>query len=153
MMIYHIKAFFHQKLNWLLGKLESKELDLESAVIQHSVLEIERWANIIVCFCFASAIEIALVSAQLHYHLLPIFHFLSLSIFFGFASLLISVVINSKFPKTARLLEGASVFFVVTAFFIAISIPLPLCLKLTVLVVYVICLILVVLTLYNRFYR
>ncbi|KAF3437988.1 hypothetical protein FNV43_RR20744 [Rhamnella rubrinervis] len=116
--------------------LEGSGLEPELA-IQQSGLEIKGWAKMIVCFCFASAIETALLSAQLHSHLRPIFHFLSLSILFGFASLIVSKLIKSKFPNTARVLEAASVFFVVTAFFIAISIPLPLYLKLSVLVVYV----------------
>ncbi|KAF3437987.1 hypothetical protein FNV43_RR20743 [Rhamnella rubrinervis] len=132
--------------------LEPEQIDLE-AEIQQSVLEIKGSAKIIVCFCFASAIEIALVSAQLHSHLLPIFHFLSLSILLGFAALLISKLIKSMFPNAARVLEAASVFFVVTAFFIAISIPFPLYLKLAVLVVYAVCLIFVLRALYNHFYR
>ncbi|KAF3437981.1 hypothetical protein FNV43_RR20737 [Rhamnella rubrinervis] len=115
--------------------LEPEEIDSEVEIqqsgsglkpelaIRQLGLEIKGWAKIIVCFCFVSAIEIALLSAQLHSHLFPIFHFLSLSILFGFVSLLISKLINSKFPNTARVLEAASVYFVVTAFFIAISIP------------------------------
>ncbi|KAF3437982.1 hypothetical protein FNV43_RR20738 [Rhamnella rubrinervis] len=92
--------------------------------IQQSGLEIKGWAKIIVCFCFASAIQIALLSAQLHSHLFPIIRFLSLSILFGFASLLISKLTNSKFPNIAQMLEAAAVCFAVIAFFIAISIPI-----------------------------
>ncbi|KAF3437977.1 hypothetical protein FNV43_RR20733 [Rhamnella rubrinervis] len=152
--MYHLRAFFHQKLNWLVGKLVPQELDPESAaVIQHSLLEVGHWDKIIIGACFASAIKIALVCAEPDSRPLPIFHFLSFSILFGFASLFMSKAINTKFPNTARVLEGASVFFVVTAFFIAISIPFPLYLKLTVLVAFTVCLILVILRLYNRFYR
>ncbi|KAF3437984.1 hypothetical protein FNV43_RR20740 [Rhamnella rubrinervis] len=136
--------------------LEGSGLEPELAIQQAGLemgLEIKRWTKMIVCFCLASAIEVAILSAQLLSHLLPIFHSLSLSILFGFASLLIGKLMNSKFPNTARVLEAASVFFVVTAFFIAISIPFPLYLKLTVLVVYIICLILLPLAFYNRFYR
>ena len=155
-MINSMKAFYDQILKRVLQKLpqfgvsESEELGTESAAVQQSGLEIERWAKIIVSFCFASSIEIALVWAQLHSHLPPIFHFLSLFILFGFTSLVLSKFLNSKFPNMARVLEGASVFFVVTSFFVAISIPFPFYLKLTIWVVYAICLLLLVL--YNRFY-
>ena len=125
----------------------AQEPNREEPVIERPVFEI------IVCLCFAAATEIALVSAQLQHPLLPIFHFLSLSVLFGFASIFMSKVINTEFPNAARVLETASVFFVVTAFFIAISIPFPLSLKLTVFAVYIVCFNLVILTLYNRFYR
>ncbi|KAF3437967.1 hypothetical protein FNV43_RR20723 [Rhamnella rubrinervis] len=88
------------------------------------------WAMIVVAFCFTSAVDLAFLSLQIHPRQFPLIIYLfSLTILFGLASLLLSKFIDSKFPNTAQTLEGASVFFVVTAFFIAITIPFPLCLK------------------------
>ncbi|KAF3437971.1 hypothetical protein FNV43_RR20727 [Rhamnella rubrinervis] len=104
------------------------------------------WAMIVVAFCFPSAVDLALLSLQINSRQFPlIFHLFSLTILFGLASLVLSKFINSKFPNAAQTLEGASVFFVVTAFFIAITIPFPLCLKLVAWTIYAICLLLIIL--------
>ena len=105
------------------------------------------WTKIMVAFCVASAVQIAIVSAQSQYQLPPIFKFFSLAILFAFAFFFISKFIDStKFSQSARVLERVGIFFAVTGFFIALTIPFPkgLCLKVTVWVVYVICLTFVV---------
>jgi hypothetical protein len=96
------------------------------------------WTKIMVAFCLASAIDIALLSVQVHSQLPPAFHLLSLVILLAFASFFVSKFINSKFVVTAQVLQKFGVLFTVTAFFMAITIPSPFYLKLTGLAVYII---------------
>ena len=87
------------------------------------------WAEIVIAFCLASAIDIALLSVQVHSQLPVPFHLFSLAILLAFASTVVSKFINPKFLLTAQVLEKSGVFFTVTAFFMAITIPFPFCLK------------------------
>uniref|UniRef100_A0A7N2M6Y6 Uncharacterized protein n=1 Tax=Quercus lobata TaxID=97700 RepID=A0A7N2M6Y6_QUELO len=95
------------------------------------------WAEIVIAFCLASAIDIALLSVQGHSLPAP-FHLFSLAILLAFASIVVSKFINPKFLVTAQVLEKCGVFFTVTAFFIAITIPFPFCLKIAGWVIYAI---------------
>lgn len=96
------------------------------------------WVKVMVAFCFSSAVDIAILSFQVHTHLPPLFFLVSLAILFAFTSFFVSKFVGSKFPRTAMVLERAGVFFVVTGFFIAITIPFPLCLRVVTWVVYAI---------------
>ena len=83
------------------------------------------WAEIVIGFCLASAIDVALLSLQVHSQLPAPFHLFSLAILLSFASIVVSKFINSKFLLTAQVLEKCGVFFTVTVFFVAITIPFP----------------------------
>ena len=87
------------------------------------------WTEIMIGFCLASAIDIALVSVQVHAQLSATFHLLSLAILFAFACFFVSQFIKPKFLVTAQKLQKFGEFFAVTAFFIIITIPIPLYLK------------------------
>jgi len=110
----------------------AQPLDLE--VHNH----IRDWAKIMVTFCLASAPAIALTYAQVHSKYSPIFHVLSFELLLCFASFFVSKFMKSKFPVKARVLNLVGVFFAVTAYFTAITIPLPLWLQIIAWLVYAI---------------
>ena len=89
----------------------------------------KEWTELMVTFCLASAIDIALVSVQVNSQLSTAFHLLSLTILLAFASFVVSKFIKSKLLVSAQVLENFGVFFTITAFFMAITIPFPLYLK------------------------
>jgi hypothetical protein len=93
-------------------------------------------ANIIVYGGLPSASAVALTYAQIHSKYSPIFHVLSFEILLCFAFLLVGNFMNSRFLVIAQVLDLAGVFFGVTAFFTAISIPFPPCLQIITWVVY-----------------
>jgi hypothetical protein len=92
-------------------------------------LDLEVLHNNMVNFCLASATAIALTYAQIHSRYSPTFHVLSFEIILCFTSFFVSKFMKPKFPAIAPVLEGVGVFFQVTAFFTAITIPFPLCLQ------------------------
>ncbi|KAF3437972.1 hypothetical protein FNV43_RR20728 [Rhamnella rubrinervis] len=149
-MTTRIKAFLLQIVVQKFPKFGTSEAEVDTeAPVQPMGLVAELknmdWAMVVVAVCFTSAVDLALLSLQIDSRQFPlIFYLFSLTILFGLASLVLSKFINSKFPSTAQALEGASVFFVVTAFFIAITIPFPLCLKFVAWTVYAICLLLII---------
>ena len=96
------------------------------------------WAEIVIAFCLAWAIDIVLLSVQVNSQFPVPFHLFSLAILLAFASTVVSKFINPKFLLTAQVLEKCGVFFTVTAFFIAITISFPFCLKFTSWVIYAI---------------
>ena len=89
------------------------------------------WAEIVIGFCLAWAIDIALLSVQEHSQLPVPFHLFSLAILLAFASTVVSKFINPKFFLTVQVLEKCGVFM-------AITIPFPFCLKFASWAVYVI---------------
>ncbi|KAK9985594.1 hypothetical protein SO802_030545 [Lithocarpus litseifolius] len=99
------------------GDGAEKQAQAAGFVVVHHM----EWAEIVIAFCLASAIDIALLSVQGH-SLPALFHLFSLAILLAFASVVVSKFINPKFLVTAQVLEKCGVFFTVTAFFIAISI-------------------------------
>ena len=70
------------------------------------VLHHMQWAEIVIGFCLASAIDIALLSLQVHSQLPAPFHLFSLAILLSFASIVVSKFINPKFLVTAQALEN-----------------------------------------------
>ena len=70
------------------------------------VLHHMQWAEIVIGFCLASAIDIALPSLQVHSQLPAPFHLFSLAILLSFASIVVSKFINPKFLVTAQALEN-----------------------------------------------
>ncbi|KAK7852612.1 hypothetical protein CFP56_038511 [Quercus suber] len=87
------------------------------------------WADLMIGFCLSVALEMASLSAQINTQLSATFHLLSLAILFAFACFFVSHFIKPKFLVTAQKLKNLGVFFSVTAFFMAITIPFPLYLK------------------------
>ncbi|KAK4566571.1 hypothetical protein RGQ29_002728 [Quercus rubra] len=88
-----------------------------------------QWQDLIFGFCFTSALGIALQSTQVPSQLPLSFHLLSLTVILAFSTLFVAKLISSKFPVQAQVVEKVAVFFLITAFFLAISIPMPLSLK------------------------
>ncbi|KAF3953988.1 hypothetical protein CMV_020615 [Castanea mollissima] len=98
-------------------------------VVVHHHIQYMDWADLMIGFCVSVALEMASVSAQINTQLSATFHLFSLAILFAFACFFVSQFIKPKFLVTAQKLKNFGVFFSVTAFFIAISIPFPLYLK------------------------
>ncbi|KAL4605559.1 hypothetical protein ACB092_09G038100 [Castanea dentata] len=109
------------------------EVPAEAAglVVVHRHIQYMDWADLMIGFCLSVALEMASVSAQINTQLSATFHLLSLAILFAFACFFVSQFIKPKFLVTALKLKNFGVFFSVTAFFMAITIPLPLYLKFT----------------------
>lgn len=111
----------------------SQTMDLESPpvtpvpVVTRQNLERRnlQWQDIIMGFCFTSALEIALQSTQTASQLSPSFHWLSLAVVLTFSTLFVAKFMSSKYPVHAQVVEKVAVFFVTTAFFLAIAISLP----------------------------
>ncbi|KAL6177945.1 hypothetical protein ACLB2K_049466 [Fragaria x ananassa] len=83
------------------------------------------WAKIIVVLSLASAIEIALLSVQVHSQLPVVFYFLELAILLAFTCFFTGKTVHSNSPLVAQVLERFGIFFGVSAFFISITIPFP----------------------------
>ncbi|KAG2664501.1 hypothetical protein I3760_16G085100 [Carya illinoinensis] len=122
--------------------LPSNGTESQAVVAQHA-LEVGNqnnrdWVTIIVAFDLSSAIGVALTSVQLHPNFSPTFKLFCFTVSLCFASCFVSHFINSEFPVIARVLYGVGIFFAVTAFFMAITIPFTddLLLKLTVWLLY-----------------
>ena len=116
------------------GDGAEKQAKATGLVVVHHM----EWAEIVIAFCLASAVDIAILSVQVHSQLPALFHLFSLAILLAFASVVVSKFINPKFLRAAQVLEKSGVFFTVTAFFIAITIPFPSYLKFASWVVYAI---------------
>ena len=104
--------------------VDQAEAPIEAAdfVVMHNV----EWAEIVVIgFCLSSAIDMAILSLQVHSQLPALFHLFSLAILLAFASIVVSKFINPKFLLKVQVLEKCGV----TAFFKAITIQFPLYLK------------------------
>ena len=97
-------------------------------VMHHHILYMD-WADLMIGFCLSVALEMASLSAQINTQLSATFHLLSLAILFAFTCFFVSQFIKPKFLVAAQKLKNFGVFFSVTAFFMAITIPLPLYLK------------------------
>ena len=88
-----------------------------------------KWQDIIMGFCFTSALQIAHQYTKTPSQLPLSFHLLSLTVVLTFSALFVAKLISSKYPVSAQVVDEVTVFFVTTAFFLAITIPMPLCLK------------------------
>lgn len=106
----------------------SQTIDLESQRVPASSVARQdvEWQKIIMAFCFASALSIALQSLQIQSPLPLSFHLLSMAILLTFSALFVAKFVRSKFPTAARVLEQVAVFVAAGGFFLAIAIPLPL---------------------------
>ena len=97
-----------------------------------------QWQDIIMGFCFTSALQIALQYTKTSSQLPLSFHLLSLTVVLTFSALFVAKLISSKYPVSAQVADEVAVFFVTTAFFLAITIPMPLCLKFLTWAIYVV---------------
>ena len=97
-----------------------------------------QWQGIIMGFCFTSALQIALQYMNTPSQLPLTFHLLSLTVVLTFSALFVAKLISSKYPVPAQVIEEIAVFFVTTAFFLAITVPMPLCLKFLTWAIYVV---------------
>ena len=94
------------------------------------------WANAMLPVCFGAAMAIAMVSIQARSEIPASVHVVSLGVVLAIASFFVAKSIVDKFPIAGHVLERVGVFFMVTAFFVAMSIPLPLSLKVVTWIVY-----------------
>ncbi|CAK9147888.1 unnamed protein product [Ilex paraguariensis] len=112
--------------------------------VAHNTEQTQDWPMVLVAFCLASAVEIALCWVQNSGRLPLLFHFLSFFILLAFTSLLVARFVASKYPIQSQALDRVGVFCVATAFFFAVTIPFPLCLKLTSWAIYALSLLVIV---------
>lgn len=82
------------------------------------------WQNVIMGFCFSSALEIAILSAETQKELSPSFCVLSFAILLTFLSLFFSKLIAHKFPAASKAIDKAAIFVAATTFALATTIPL-----------------------------
>ena len=85
------------------AKKQAQEAGL--ALVHHM-----EWAEVVITFCLAWAIDIASLSVQVHSQLPVPFHSFSLAILLAFASTVVSKFINPKFFLTVQVLEKCGVF-------------------------------------------
>ncbi|KAJ0035886.1 hypothetical protein Pint_25848 [Pistacia integerrima] len=108
-------------------------IDLESQEIlspQHNGNQfLQQWRNVVMTFCFTSALEIALLFAQIQSQLPVSFHILSFLIFLIFLFLIVANIIGHDFTTISQVLELVSVILVATTVVFTIAIPFPLSLK------------------------
>ena len=134
--INDLKAFALQiltKLGWI------HYPDEEAAAAARNHNRLDYWPKIFVVFCSASAIDMALLSAQIHSQLPPVFCFLGFTIIIAFSCFFVSKCIHFNHPLVAHVLDRFGIFFGVTAIFISITIPFPLWFKCLTCFIYVLC--------------
>lgn len=103
-----------------------------------------KWAEVMMGFCFASAIQIASLWSRTHSNVAPNFDILSITILLSFASIFVSKYIAAKFRRVSLFLEQLGIFFAVTNFFFTITISVSKSLVITTWVVYAICFIVII---------
>ena len=81
------------------------------------------WQNVIMGFCFSSALEITILFAQTNSELSPLYYVLSFAILLTFLSLFVSKLIMHKFTVASQVLEKAAVIIAATALVLATTIP------------------------------
>ncbi|KAJ0035883.1 hypothetical protein Pint_25847 [Pistacia integerrima] len=109
----------------------STDIESQAAVVpqqNHNPL-LHQWGNILMAFCFTSALEIAILSAQIQSQLPVSFHILSFAILLIFLFLLVSSFIGHHFKTINQVLELVSVILFATTFVFTIAIPFRLSLK------------------------
>ncbi|TXG72763.1 hypothetical protein EZV62_001342 [Acer yangbiense] len=99
-----------------------------------------QWRNIVMAFCFTSALEIALLFAQTKSQLPLSFYILSLAILLTFLCLFVANFIGPHFTNTAQVLEKIAALLFATTVVFTIAIPLPLILKCVIWALYAIAL-------------
>ncbi|KAF8037491.1 hypothetical protein BT93_B0401 [Corymbia citriodora subsp. variegata] len=113
-------------------------LDLEMGRMAHDALPTASetkpglaWEKIIISFCLTSATELAVASIQEGNHLPPVYCLYSVAVILAFVFVFISKYIdsNTKYLTISFALQHISIFFVATAFFIAMTIPFNFWLK------------------------
>ena len=105
---------------------------------QNIKLQNPQWQAMVMGFCFTSALQIALQYMKTPSQLPLSFHLLSLTVVLTFSALFVAKLISSKYPVPAQVIDEVGVFFVNTAFFLAITIPMPLCLKFLTWAIYIV---------------
>ena len=90
------------------AKKQAQEAGL--ALVHHM-----EWAEIVIGFCLAWAIDIALLSLQVHSQLPAPFHLFSLAILLSFASTVVSKFINPKFLVKPRFSSPLPFLFLFTS--------------------------------------
>ncbi|KAH9727402.1 hypothetical protein KPL70_008660 [Citrus sinensis] len=104
-----------------------------------------QWQNVVMAFCFTSAIEIAVLFEQTKSSPLSVsFYLLSFVILIIFLSLFVAKSVGQNFTVTSQVLEKVAIFLAATSFIITITIPFPLLLKCTTWALYALCLIIIV---------
>ncbi|KAJ4723581.1 putative GTPase IMAP family member 1 [Melia azedarach] len=103
-----------------------------------------QWQNVVMAFCFTSALEIALLFAQTKSQLSVSFYLLSFVVLLIFLSLFVAKFVGEKFVFTSQVLEKVAVLLAATSLILTITIPLPLRLKCAAWTLYALCLFIVV---------
>jgi|UniRef100_B9MX67 hypothetical protein len=100
----------------------SQPTNTESAVNQTSF----PWAKILIAFCLSAAMQIDLKYEQIDQHTKPYLklYLRAICIALTFVSLILSQLINDKFPLASRMLEKVGISLGFASFFIILALPL-----------------------------
>ncbi|KAL9381549.1 hypothetical protein Peur_027206 [Populus x canadensis] len=100
----------------------------ESAVNQKNAVNQTSfpWAKILIAFCLSSAMQIDLKYEQIDQHTKPYLklYLRAVCIALTFVSLILSQLINDKFPLASRMLEKVGISLDFASFFIILALPL-----------------------------
>ncbi|GAY53254.1 hypothetical protein CUMW_147950 [Citrus unshiu] len=160
----NLRAFFTSIITFISGQLRpssnpppsssSTDDDLESQQVTAPIPNTEQkinpnqfllqWQNVVLAFCFTSAIEIAVLFEQTKSPLSVSFYLLSFVILVIFLSLFVGKSVGQSFTVPSQVLEKAPIFLAATSFIITITIPLPPWLTCTTRALYALCLIIIV---------
>ena len=101
------------------------------------------WQNIVLMFCFTTAIGIAIQSSEMNSQFPPSFQWLSLANVLTFSALFVAKFVGKVSPTTVKVLEQGAILLAATIFFLATTISLTQHLKYVTWAIYVVTMIVV----------
>ena len=101
------------------------------------------WQNIVLMFCFTTAIGIAIQSTEMNSQFPPSFQWLSLANVLTFSALFVAKFVGKVSPTTVKVLEQGAILLAATIFFLATTISLTQHLKYVTWAIYVVTMIVV----------
>ena len=101
------------------------------------------WQNIVLMFCFTTAIRIAIQSTEMNSQFPPSFQWLSLANVLTFSALFVAKFVGKVSPTTVKVLEQGAILLAATIFFLATTISLTQHLKYVTWAIYVVTMIVV----------
>lgn len=101
------------------------------------------WQNMVLMFCFTTAIGIAIQSTEMNSQFPPSFQWLSLANVLTFSALFVAKFVGKVSPTTVKVLEQGAILLAATIFFLATTISLTQHLKYVTWAIYVVTMIVV----------
>ena len=101
------------------------------------------WQNVVLMFCFTTAIGIAIQSTEMNSQFPPSFQWLSLANVLTFSALFVAKFVGKVSPTAVKVLELGAILLAATIFFLATTISLTQHLKYVTWAIYVVTMIVV----------